>query len=789
MLLLTFVCILPLLASRWNYYCSASPRSLPAFCEPHLWLSIASARTSTRHSWNSAILLLLLCGDIQSNPGPNSVGDPDIPCSRAGRPVLATANVCGLRGKVCQLQVEFFVPFNLAAFALQETKLSPSYNDPNLQVPDYTLFRKDRSACGGGVALYVQNSLNPRRLRAQVPSALELVAVEAYFGPRRLILTSVYLPPRSRLQMEEQISDLSDWIATLGPSVRDLVLLGDLNLCPLDKRQPWQGAALTQLCRSFGLTQVVQQATHGDRIIDHCLLGDPSLLTQYGLAATLERKKRGQADGHASVWLEMHRLRVPRPVPVELDQWKWDDFDINRAIFLLCYKDNGEYQNLVAEMWSQETVHSAAQFVTDELLRVLRLTCPHRVLRFKWFIPWMNRGLLRLTQQKQCAWAALKREPNCAQKRAHWRHLCCRVRTQVRLAKENYVKTLFNNVSSICSFWKSVRKVTNSSNSNIPTLHLSDGTYVTNDEAKAAALAASLSANYNSHVRSPLPAFPQVLDVDAEFLCNVDFVRSQLRQLQPDSAMGLDLLPARFLRALADPLAPIITALINRCMLEGHFPRVWKRARITPIPKVPGTQDVQNFRPITILPILSKVAEKWILELLGDYLYTSDHQFGFKTRSGTEDAIAFVQYSLEQVMSSCCGVKKGVIISLDITKAFDQCPFGEIIWKLQERAVPDPIIRLLCNYPTDRVQRVKCGQVLSNEYPIPSGIGQGSLLGPFLFNVLIDGVFGLDLESKAIRVGYADDLLLISSLSTECEWLLLQRDLNRIALFYSSLGL
>ncbi len=232
----------------------------------------------------SLLFLLLLSGDISLNPG------PDIPFSAANNPVLGSANICGLRQKVLQLQAEYLSPYNFAAFALQETKLSSSCRDPNLQIADYTLFRRDRKANGGGVALYVQDSLNARRFRSSVPAALELLAIEAYFGSRRLILASLYLPPRARAEMEDRVSDLADWLALLGPSVADLVLFGDFNPCPLDGREVWQWNLLSNLCRTFGLSQIVTQPTHGTRLLDHCLVGDPLTVAQYGLGFTLERK-------------------------------------------------------------------------------------------------------------------------------------------------------------------------------------------------------------------------------------------------------------------------------------------------------------------------------------------------------------------------------------------------------------------------------------------------------------------------------------------------------------------
>ncbi len=284
-----------------------------------------------------------------------------------------------------------------------------------------------------------------------------------------------------------------------------------------------------------------------------------------------------------------------------------------------------------------------------------------------------------------------------------------------------------------------------------------------------------------------------------QFLCNahqsccrpalLQICLNFLATLRPDAAVGLDNLPSIFLRSLAVPLAPVITALINRCMLEGNFPRVWKRARITPIPKVAGTQLVSEFRPITILPLHSKLAEKWLLVLLEGYLETNNNQFGFKKQSGTEDAIAFAQFSVEKALSSCAGPKKAAVISLDICKAFDRCPFGLLLRKLQERSVPLPVLRLLCSYFKDRVQVVRCGRVMSTEYHVQSGIGQGSLLGPSLFNAFIDGVFSLQWHSQLTIIGYADDVLLTAPLGTAADRANLQMDLDLISNHYKSLGL
>ncbi len=346
--------------------------------------------------------------------------------------------------------------------------------------------------------------------------------------------------------------------------------------------------------------------------------------------------------------------------------------------------------------------------------------------------------------------------------------------------------SLFAKVSSAPSFWKAVRRATGSNHSELPSaLQLENGSFVTKDIEKVEALAKSLAKNYNS-AHFELPDYPMLLHVDQEFLCNIDFVYTYLSALKPNMAVGLDQIPRIFLQCLAIVISPVISEPLYA---GRYFPTIWKRSRITTISKIPGTKQVTDFRRITIQPILSKLVEKWLLVLLDDHLDMHIHQFGFKRQAGTEDVIAFAQFSLDKALTTCTGAKKAAVISFDIAKAFDQCPFSLILRSLEQRAVPVPVQRLLRSYFSNRVQLVKNEQSVSSESPVLSGIRQGSLLGPKLFNVFIDGVFSLGYKSHLTVVGYADDVLLIAPLSSDSDVVNLQSDLDLIASYYQSLGL
>ncbi len=134
-------------------------------------------------------------------------------------------------------------------------------------------------------------------------------------------------------------------------------------------------------------------------------------------------------------------------------------------------------------------------------------------------------------------------------------------------------------------------------------------------------------------------------DVLAEWWCEEHEVVSEIRNLDATAAVGIDGISARTLKNCATELAKPIATLLNRCLYEGEFPACWKVAKITPIEKVSGTDQVTEFRPISALPVLSKIAEKWLKGILSPVLFANPdwNQFGFTAGRSAEDARAAVQ--------------------------------------------------------------------------------------------------------------------------------------------------
>lgn len=225
---------------------------------------------------------------------------------------------------------------------------------------------------------------------------------------------------------------------------------------------------------------------------------------------------------------------------------------------------------------------------------------------------------------------------------------------------------------------------------------------------------------------------------------------------------GPDRIPTRILKSVSNEITPVLCKSINTCITTGVFPDSLKVACITPIHKGGDTKDIANYRPISVLPLLSKIFESCIYNRLYDYLckmsIISPNQYGFQRKKSTSDAMI----DLTESIYSALNLKQhSVCIMVDFRKAFDTVNHEILLGKLQRYGVRGIALDLLRNYLHNRKQLVRIGKKVSSIKTINIGIPQGSILGPLLFLIYIND---MPLASKFFKsVLYADDTTLIAN--------------------------
>lgn len=261
-------------------------------------------------------------------------------------------------------------------------------------------------------------------------------------------------------------------------------------------------------------------------------------------------------------------------------------------------------------------------------------------------------------------------------------------------------------------------------------------------------------------------------------ICCVE-VTNIIDNLKNNTSCGHDEIPIKVIKNAKQELAPVLTHLINSSFISGHFPNSLKISKTIPIFKKGHRSNMSNYRPISLLPVISKIYEKAMYNRFKNYLdetsLIDNVQHGF--RSGFSTITAATQY-IESIIDSIDKKEQVIGISMDLSKAFDRVCHSTLLKKLTDMGVNNKEHKWFESYLQNRHQFVeityKQGEwltsVKSNKKRCQYGVPQGSILGPLLFLCYLNGVQNtLTLVPKGNMCLYADDTSLKVSSNTQEE--------------------
>ena len=245
-------------------------------------------------------------------------------------------------------------------------------------------------------------------------------------------------------------------------------------------------------------------------------------------------------------------------------------------------------------------------------------------------------------------------------------------------------------------------------------------------------------------------------------------IESVIKQLNDKKSPGEDGITANIVKSLFEAAPEILTSLFNGCLHLACFPSWFKRSLIRAIPKSSDADLslAKNWRPISLLPVLGKVLEKLMIERilfnLRDNKLLSDDQFGFTPTKSTIDPIRIAVEFIQRVRSNSSRSKVGVLVSLDISGAFNAAWWPAILSQLVEKKVHNNLVELCRSYLSQRTASLEISTARASKR-VTRGAPQGSACGPGLWNILYDSILKLTLPPNCRIVTFADDALLMAS--------------------------
>ena len=698
------------------------------------------------------IKLLLLMAGIEPNPGPDKRG-----VSLHDIKILHT-NLNGF----CDSKMEELRDLSTSydVIAITETKLVESANHVNLNIPNFTLLTRHRGTTtrGGGVGIYIRNSIYCQRHKELEHPDIELMWVELRSMNTSCMLAVCYRPPSS---ISEFWTNLDDCLGKYEYSYNcPFILMGDLNA---DPRSPY-GTKLKELCHSHSLNCNIKEATRVSSIkrvvIDPVTkqtrtnpeTGEPmtTFTTSTSILDQFLTKQDDQTFRNFKVLNPITKCdHCPISCSIDIKtssnrryehaSWSWSK--ANFAAMRNTFK-----QVDWALLFDNKSLDNMVHAFNSVIIETLNKYCPKRRFTFRdknsdWYT-----GELRILKRKVGRYFSIYRKthkPSDYERyktKQHEYNTCLTTTKKAYFAKT--VRSIDESKSSDPRKWWALTKKLLGMNktSLIPTIKDNIGQFTSDGRAKANVFNNHFASfSQLSDQPSTLPHQRNRLTNLSAFSVSLQDVEDQMKNLKNTNSTGSDEIPSRVLKECATDLAPGVLAIIQKSLLEGRYPNLWKEANVTPIFKNGDRSLATNYRPISLLSVCSKIIERIVFRQMFNFI--RDQNLLYRQQSGFipgDSCVNQLVYLYDMIMKAMENKKQVKFVFCDITKAFDRVWHEGLLHKLSNFGFDYMAKQWLANYLSNRKQRVVVDNETSEWTAIHAGVPQGSVLGPLLFLIYIN---------------------------------------------------
>ena len=601
------------------------------------------------------VLLILLSNDIETNPGP--------PLSKLSKLSVCHSNIRGLsQSKIIAIETSLCDLYDV--ITLSETFLS------NTSTHDLTLggfhqvVRRDRETFGGGVAVYIRESITFKRLLEYEHDDLEMIWIELNIIEGEIIICTLYRAPWDNNfwdKLEENIEHVKSLCKT-----QNMLLLGDLNA----DFETINGRKLLDLCTQHNLHYCINEPTRitetSKSCLDQILINTPNFICE----STVEPPVCN--NDHCSVGIKLN-FKVPCEYPYYREIWSYKDGDydgfssaVGSANWDECFISD-DVDN-VCESWTKKLLSIARAFITNKAV----LIRPNDK-------PWYTNEL-RLLKRKAKRWYSKAKTTN---KYAHWgkyKQLQSEYKSALDQAyldyKSNLNGKLCENRNSK-TWWRVVKKILGKgSTDSYPAIEHPVSKQLVHDNEEKATLFNNFFLSH-SNIDLTNAELPNEDPSNEKNLSHIDVseteVEDLVKNIDQNKASGPDGISPRILKEAGLSIVPSLTRLIKLSLQQCKVPMLWKRANVTPIHKKDDKDQLNNYRPISLLPVASKILERIVFKHVYNFLHENNfltkHQSGFRPNDSTVNQLAYMYHEFCKALDD----KKDVrIVFCDISKAFDR---------------------------------------------------------------------------------------------------------------------
>ena len=566
---------------------------------------------------------------------------------------------------------------------------------------------------GGGLAVVYKDSCTCKVTQTQEYTSFESQMVRVG-SSNPFYCVSIYRPPGPAAVF---LKDFSDFLSSI-IKLESILILGDFNL-HVDDSSSCSAKELLSLTEAFNFEQHVSEPTHQKgHILD--------LVFTLGLDISNVSVQDVHLSDHCFVLFDLHFSPEPKPLEVRSQRRviSANTADSFSAMFdPLLFMDCLDVDNFM-------------HCFTKQCVKILDQVAPVKsnLSIQKKVCPWTNEvtlSLKRLCRKTERLWKATNLEVH----RLYLRDLVSSYNEMVENARSDYIrqlvtvnkknpKVLFDTINSLVCSAAPVTPVFCEADSNTLLRFFTDKIKMIKE--KIPPLLCGTPAVIEP-VSSLWSSFKSVTLTDISAL---------VTKMKPSSCSS-DVLPCRLFVKVFDVIGPWVTKMVNLSLSTGVFPSTFKHAIVEPLLKKTGLDPtvLSNFRPISKLPLLSKILEKVVSEQLSLFLDQGNihetFQSGFRKLHSTETALLKVS---SDIMMSADSGKCTVLVLLDLSSAFDTVDHQILLRRLRDEVgLSGSVLHWFSSYLSGRSFSVTVNQIRSESADLLCGVPQGSVLSPVLF--------------------------------------------------------